>query len=63
MFYYKIQWFFQDFKSEYLCCLNLYSVHAARSRDLTQEIMLSPPKPGIKHLSNSKGFSFMPEYV
>ena len=38
MFYYEIQWFYQDFKSEYL-----YSVHAARILDLSLEIKLSPP--------------------
>ena len=44
MFYYKIPWFCQDFKSENLWFLNLYSVHAARILDLSLEIMLSPPK-------------------
>ena len=31
MFYYKIPWFYQDFKSENLYFLNLYSVHLARN--------------------------------
>ena len=56
MFCYKIQWFYQDFKSENLCFLNLYSVQAARILDLPLEIMLSPPKRGTKHLYNSKDF-------
>ena len=30
MFYYEIHWFYQDFKSENQCFLNLYSVHVAR---------------------------------
>ena len=44
LFYYKIPWFYQDFKNENRCFLNLYSVHAARILDLSLEIMLSPPK-------------------
>ena len=44
MFYYKIPWFYQDFKSENLRFLNLHSVHAAKIRDATLEVMLSPPK-------------------
>ena len=47
MFYYEIQWFYQDFKSENLCFLNLYSVHAARILDLSLEIMLTPPNSSI----------------
>ena len=42
--YYEIPWFYQDFKSENLCFLNLYSVHTARMLDMSQQIMLSPPK-------------------
>ena len=61
--YYKILWFYQDFKSANLCFLNLYSVHAARILDLPLEVMLSSPKWEMKHLYNSKGFSFMPEQV
>ena len=49
MFYCKIPWFYQDFKSENLYFLNLYSVHTARILDLSLEIMLSPPKLGTKH--------------
>ena len=56
MFYYEIQWFYQDLKGENLCFLNLYSVHAARILDLSLE-MLSPLKSGMKRLYNSKGFS------
>ena len=37
MFYYEIPWFYQDFKSENLCFLNLYSVHAAGILDLPNE--------------------------
>ena len=44
MFYYEIQWFYQDVKNENLCFLNLYSVHAVRILDLSLEVMLSPPK-------------------
>ena len=44
VFYYEIQWCYQDFKSEYLCFLNLYSVRTARIQDLWLEVMLSPPK-------------------
>ena len=58
MFYYKIPWFYQYFKNENLYFLNSYSVHAARILDLSLEIMLSPPKRGMKHFYNSKGFSF-----
>ena len=32
MFYYEISWFYQDFRSENLCPLNMYSVHARSSR-------------------------------
>ena len=46
-----------------MCFLNLYSVHAARILDLSPELMLSPPKWGTKHISNSKGFSFMLKQV
>ena len=61
MFYYKIPWFYQDFRSK--CFLNLYSVHAARVLDLLLKTMLSPTKRGTKHLYNSNGFSFMQEEV
>ena len=44
MFYYKIPWFQQDFKSEKSVFLNLYSVHAARVLDLSPVIMLNPSK-------------------
>ena len=50
-------------KSENLCFLNLYSVHAARILGPSLEIMLSPPKWATKHSCNSKGFFFMPEQV
>ena len=36
--YYKIPWFYQDFNSENLSFLNLYSVHAARILDLSLEV-------------------------
>ena len=35
MFYYEIPWSYQDFKSEILCFLNMYSVYAARILDLS----------------------------
>ena len=35
MFYYEIHWFYQDFKSENLCFLNLYSVNIARILNLS----------------------------
>ena len=63
MFYCKIQWVYQDFKSENLCFLNLYVRHAVRILDLSLEIMLTTPKWGTKHLYNIKGFSVMPEQV
>ena len=44
MFYYEILWFYQDFKTENLCFLNMHSVHAARILDLPLEIVLIPPK-------------------
>ena len=50
MFYYDISWFYQDFESENLFFLNLYSVHTAKMLDLSLEIMLSPPKGGMKDL-------------
>ena len=56
VFYYKISWFYQDFKGENLCALNLYSVQAARILGLLLEIILSPPKWGTKHIYNSKRF-------
>ena len=63
MFYYEITWFYQNFKRENLCFLNLYSVHTATILKLSLEIILSLPKCGTKHLYNSKVFSFMPEQV
>ena len=53
MFYYKILWFYQDFKSGNLRFLNLYSVDAARILELLLEVILSPPKWEAKHLYNS----------
>ena len=44
MFYHKILWFYQNFQSENLCFLNLFSVHSARILNLKLEIMLNPPK-------------------
>ena len=44
MYYYKIPWFYQDFKSENLCFLNLCSVHTARKLALSLEVMLSHSK-------------------
>ena len=44
MFYYEILCFYEDFKREKLCFLNLYSVHATRILDLSLAVMLSPPK-------------------
>ena len=44
MFYYKISWFYQNFKSENLCFLTLFSIHAVRIMDLSLKVMLSPPK-------------------
>ena len=44
MFYYKIPWFYQDFKNKSTCLSNLYSVQAARIVGLSLEAMLSPPK-------------------
>ena len=35
MFYYKISWFYQDFKGENLWFLNLHSLHAVRILDLS----------------------------
>ena len=46
MFHYEILWFYQDFKSENLCFLNLYPVHAVRILGLLLEIMLSILKRG-----------------
>ena len=63
MFHYETPWFYQDFKSENLCFLNLYSFHAARILDLSLDVILSPPKRGTKHLYNSQGFSFKLEQV
>ena len=44
MFSYEFPWFYQEIKSENLCFLKLYSVHAAKILDLSLEIMLSPQK-------------------
>ena len=43
-FYYKIPWFYQDFKSENFSFLNLHSVHAARILDQSLEVILNPSK-------------------
>ena len=50
MFYFEIPWFYQDFKSENLCFLNLYSVRTAKILDLSLEIKSSPPKGRMKDL-------------
>ena len=63
IFYLEIQWFYQDFESENLRFLNLYSIHAARMLDLSLEIMLSLPKRGTRHIYNAKGFFFIREQV
>ena len=44
MFYYKILWFHQDFKSENVFLLDLYSAHPAIILYLSLEIMFSFPK-------------------
>ena len=36
MFYYKISWFYQDFKGENLWFLNLHSLYAVRILDLSK---------------------------
>ena len=43
MFYYEILWIYHNFKSENLCFLNLYRVHAVRILDLSLEVMLVLP--------------------
>ena len=43
-------WFYQDFKNEITCFLNLLAVHPAKILDLSLEIMLSPLKSGTKQL-------------
>ena len=52
MFYNEIPLFYQDFKSLNLRLLNLYIVYAARTLDLSVEVMLSPSKRGTKYLYN-----------
>ena len=47
IFDYEIPWFYQDFKSENLCFLNLNSVHAEGILDLSPDIILSCPKGTI----------------
>ena len=59
MLYYKILWFDQDFRSENLCFLNLYTVYAVKILELSLEIISNPSKWGTKHLYNCKGFFFM----
>ena len=44
MFYCEIFRFYQDFKGENPCFLNLYSVHVEKILDLSLEMTLSPPK-------------------
>ena len=39
MIFYQIQWFYQYFKSENLCFLNLYSGHAARIPSLAETVL------------------------
>ena len=63
MFHYEILWFYQDFKSENLCFLNLYPVHAVRILGLLLEIMLSILKRGTKHLWNCNTYFSMSEQV
>ena len=60
MCYYEILWFYQDFKKENLCFLNLSSVYAATILGLSLEIMLSP-LTWTEHLCNCKDLSFMSE--
>ena len=43
MFYYEIPWFYQDFKSENLCFLNMHLAYAARMLDLSLVALLTPP--------------------
>ena len=44
MFYCETTWFYQNFKNENLCFLNVYSVLVARILHLSLKVMLSPPK-------------------
>ena len=36
-FYHKIPWFYQDFKSESQCLLNLYSIHVVSTGPITRD--------------------------
>ena len=59
IFDYVIPWFYQDFKSENLCFLNMNSVHAEGILDLSPEINLSCPKgtihKGRPHIRRGRG--------
>ena len=59
IFDYEIPWFYQDFKSENLCFLNMNSVHAEGILDLSPEINLSCPKgtihKGRPHIRRGRG--------
>ena len=59
MFYYKIPWFYQDFKNKNPCFFNLYSVHAERT--LRDHVKSSQMRN--ETLYNSKGFPFMMKQV
>ena len=51
MFYYEVPWFYQDFKIEKLCLINLNSFHATRILNLSCR----------NAFTTLTVFSFMPE--
>ena len=58
MFYYEVPWFYQDFKIEKLCLINLNSFHATRILNLSRKVLSNKERNAFTTLTV---FSFMPE--
>ena len=58
MFYYEVPWFYQDFKIEKLCLINLNSFHATRILNLSCKVLPNKERNAFTTLTV---FSFMPE--
>ena len=58
MFYYKDPWFYQDFKIEKLCLINLNSFHARGILNLSCKVLSNKERNAFTTLMV---FSFMPE--
>ena len=60
MFYYEVPWFYQDFKIEKLCLINLNSFHARGILNLSCKVLSNKERNAFTTLMV---FSFMPEWV